>query len=120
LRHWQREAVTRATEAELLEWLSGRLERLGDAGRRAAFVAAVRGNLLFPADVEPLVTVVCDASVVLDDDAAREVNAAGAEFFEQALVAWRSNVPDFKSWVRAVGTTTSARAQHSTCRCARH
>jgi glutamyl-tRNA synthetase len=107
LRHWQREAVTRATEAELLEWLKGRLERVGDAGRRSAFVATVRGNLLFPADVEPLVTVVCDASVALDDDAAREVNAAGAEFFEQALTTWRANAPDFKSWVRAVGAATS-------------
>src|SRR5512139_487629 len=69
LRHWQREAVTRSTEAELLEWLAGRLDRVGDAERRSAFVAAVRGNLLFPADVEPLVTVVCDSTVVLDDDA---------------------------------------------------
>lgn len=107
LRHWQREAVMHASEAELLGWLSGRLERVGDAGRRAAFVAAVRGNLLFPADVEPLVTVVCDASVTLDDDAAREVNAAGAAFFGQALDAWRANAPDFKAWVRAVGAATS-------------
>jgi glutamyl-tRNA synthetase len=107
LRHWQREAVTRATETELLEWLAGRLERVGDAGQRAAFVAAVRGNLLFPADVEPLVTVVCDAHVTLDDDAAREVNTAGAEFFDRALSAWRANGPDFKGWVRAVGAATS-------------
>ena len=107
LRHWQREAVTRATETELLEWLSGRLERVGDAGRRSAFVAAVRGNLLFPADVESLVTVVCDASVALDDDAAHEVNAAGASFFEHALAAWRANAPDFKAWVKAVAAATS-------------
>jgi glutamyl-tRNA synthetase len=107
LRHWQREAVTRATEAELLEWLAGRLERVGDAGRQSAFVAAVRGNLLFPADVEPLVTVVCGESVAPDDDAAREVSGAGAEFFEQALAAWRANAPDFKAWVRGVGASTS-------------
>jgi glutamyl-tRNA synthetase len=107
LRHWQREAVTRATEGEMLEWLAGRLERVGDAGRRAAFVAAVRGNLLFPDDVEPLVTVVCDASVALDEDAAREVSTAGAAFFDQALTAWHANAPDFKAWVRAVGAATS-------------
>jgi len=107
LRHWQREAVTHATEAELLEWLSGRLERVGDATRRAAFVAAVRGNLLFPADVEPLVTVVRDAAVTLDGDASREVIAAGAAFFEQALSEWHATAPDFKSWVRAVGAATS-------------
>jgi glutamyl-tRNA synthetase len=70
-------------------------------------VAAVRGNLLFPTDVEPLVMVVCDESVVLDGDATHEVNAAGAAFFEQALAAWRTNAPDFKAWVRAVGAATS-------------
>jgi len=106
LRHWQREAVTHATEAELLDWLSGRLERVGDAEHRAAFVATVRGNLLFPSDVEPLVTVVCDAAVALDDDAAREVHAAGAAFFEQALATWQASASDFKAWTRAVGAAT--------------
>ena len=107
LRHWQREAVTRATEAELLDWLSDRLDRLGDAGRRAAFLAAVRGNLLFPDDVAPLVAIVCEAQVRLDADAAREVGAAGPGFFEQALDAWRVAAPDFKAWTRAVGVATA-------------
>jgi glutamyl-tRNA synthetase len=106
LRHWQREAVTHATEADLLAWLSCRLDRVGDAGRRAAFLTTVRGNLLFPADVEPLVAVVRDAAVTLDEDAQREVRAAGAVFFEQALSAWQTSGPDFKAWVRAVGAAT--------------
>jgi glutamyl-tRNA synthetase len=107
LRHWQREAVTQASEAQLLEWLSGRLERLGDATRRAEFLAVVRGNLLFPDDVEPLVAIVCDAALALDDEAAREVTSAGPEFFEQALAAWRSAAPDFKAWARTVGVATA-------------
>jgi glutamyl-tRNA synthetase len=107
LRHWQREAVTHATEAELVGWLSGRLERVGDAGRRAAFVAAVRGNLLFPADLEPLVAMVSDAAVAFDEDAQREVAAAGAAFFAQALSDWRVTAPDFKAWVRSVGAATA-------------
>jgi glutamyl-tRNA synthetase len=106
LRHWQREAVGRASEAELLGWLSGRLERLGDARRRAAFLAAVRGNLLFPVDVEPLVAVVCDSGLTLDGDAQREVRAAGRAFFDQALAAWAAHAPDFKAWTRAVGAAT--------------
>jgi len=107
LRHWQREAVTHASEAEILAWLTGRLERLDDERRRAAFVAAVRGNLLFPADVEPLVAIVCDALIALDDEAEREVKSAGAAFFDQALAAWYSTAPDFKAWTRAVGTATA-------------
>jgi glutamyl-tRNA synthetase len=105
LRHWQREAVTHAREAELVEWLGSRLAPLGDAPHRSAFVAAVRGNLLFPADVEPLVAVVCGTAVALDEDAAREVSAAGAAFFQEALTAWGATAPDFKSWVRTVGSS---------------
>ena len=106
LRHWQREAVGRASEAALLDWLSGRLEPLGDTARRSAFVAAVRGNLMFPADADPLVALVCDADVACDAEAGRELAAAGADFFGQALAAWRGNAPDFKAWTRAVGAAT--------------
>ena len=106
LRHWQREALLRATEAELLEWLGNHLAPLGGGSRQAAFVAAVRGNLLFPADVEPLVRIVCDREVTPDDAAAGEIAAAGREFFEQAAAAWQNHGADFKAWTRAVGAST--------------
>jgi glutamyl-tRNA synthetase len=106
LRHWQREALMRATEAELLEWLGNRVAPLGEGARRAAFVTAVRGNLLFPADVEPLVRIVCDRDVVPDDMAAGEIAAAGREFFEQAAAVWQAHGADFKGWTRAVGAAT--------------
>lgn len=107
LRHWQREAVTHATPAGLSAWLGDRLARVGDAARRDAFIAAVRGNLLFPADVDPLVAIVCDAQVTFDDEAAREMRAAGVAFFDQALAAWRAHAPDFRAWARAVGAATA-------------
>ena len=106
LRHWQREAVGRAGEAELLAWLGARLQRLGGMAQRTAFVAAVRGNLLFPSDADPLLDVVCETAVVPDEEAAREMIAAGTEFFAAALAEWRTHVPDFRAWTRAVGATT--------------
>jgi glutamyl-tRNA synthetase len=106
LRHWQREALMRATAGELLEWLGNRAAPLGESARRAAFVTAVRGNLLFPADVEPLVRIVCDREVAPDDMAAGEIAAAGREFFEQAAAAWQTHGADFKGWTRAVGAVT--------------
>jgi len=107
LRHWQREAVTHASEAELDDWLGDRLASLPDLARRTAFLGAVRGNLLFPADVEPLVEVVCgEPRLVPEPDAAGEVQAAGRGFFEQALAAWRSHATDFRAWTRAVGAAT--------------
>lgn len=109
LRHWQREAVGRATETELAAWLEGRLDRLGDPQRQLEFVAAVRGNLLFPADADPLVGMVCDAQVVPDGDAAREIAAAGPGFFAQAAAEWQSSAADFRKWTRAVGASTGRR-----------
>ena len=106
LRHWQREALVRAGESDLLDWLGDRLARLGDRTRRAAFIAVVRGNLLFPADVEPLVQVVCDREVATDDAAAREIVAAGRAFFDQAATDWQTHAPDFKAWTRAVAAGT--------------
>ena len=41
-----------------------------------------------------------------DDDASREMAAAGTEFFSAALVAWRAHAPDFKTWTRVVGAST--------------
>ena len=106
LRHWQREAVTRATVGELLVWLGPRLDELGDETRRMALVAAVRGNLLFPSDAEPLVAIVCREEVPIEAEAATAVVEAGPGFFEQAGGAWTTSAGDFKAWTRAVGEAT--------------
>jgi glutamyl-tRNA synthetase len=109
LRHWQREAVGQATEADLEAWLEPRLDRLGSRERQLAFLAAVRGNLLFPADADALVAMVCDAQVAPDADAAREIASAGPAFFAQAAAASAASTTDFKSWTRAVGAETGRR-----------
>jgi glutamyl-tRNA synthetase len=109
LRHWQREAVTRASAAELVAWLGGRLDRLGDARRRIEFIVAVRGNLMFPSDADPLIDVVCGAAVAADEDAAREIAAAGCGFYRQAVDAWQASGGDFRAWTRAVGAATGRR-----------
>jgi glutamyl-tRNA synthetase len=70
------------------------------------FVAAVRGNLLFPADVEPLVRVVIEEHVPPDADAAAAIGAAGADFFVKAVGEWASASGDFRAWTRAVGAAT--------------
>jgi len=109
LRHWQREAVTHAGETELHRWLDGRLARLGGAERERAFVAAVRGNLLFPGDADPLVAMICDAEAAPDGDAAREIAAAGGDFFATAATAWAGAAADFRAWTRAVAERSGRR-----------
>jgi glutamyl-tRNA synthetase len=106
LRHWQREAVTRASADELVEWLGPRLGTLGDVARKSAFVAAVRGNLLFPNDVEPLVHVVCGDPAPPDAEAAAAIAGAGPEFFGKAAGEWASSGGNFRAWTRAVAAAT--------------
>jgi glutamyl-tRNA synthetase len=106
LRHWQREAVTRASVDALIAWLGPRLDALASHARKADFVAAVRGNLLFPADAEPLERTVCGQLVALDVDAEAAVARAGPDFFRRAAGEWTSHASDFKAWTRAVGAAT--------------
>jgi glutamyl-tRNA synthetase len=107
LRHWQREAVTRASVDSLVGWLGPRLEPFASHERKVEFVAAVRGNLLFPVDAEPLVRAVCEELVTLDEDAEVAVAGAGPGFFRQAAGEWESNAGDFKAWARAVAAATA-------------
>ena len=106
LRHWQREALTRASSEALQEWLGARLARLGSPERQRAFIAAVRGNLLFPADAEELVQAVCEEEVAPSATAAAEIAAAGPAFFVAAAAAWPGHATDFKAWTRAVLAAT--------------
>jgi glutamyl-tRNA synthetase len=109
LRHWQREAVSHASDAELVAWLADRLVRLGDPARARTFVATIRGNVLFPADAEPLVAIVSGDELHADGDAAQEIMAAGTEFFEQARSAWVTGDGEFRPWTQAVANTTGRR-----------
>jgi glutamyl-tRNA synthetase len=109
LRHWQREALTRASVAEVCAWLGARLERLGDEARQLAFVSAVRGNLLFPADADLWIRALCDEDPALTADAAEQIEKAGGAFFAAATVAWQTTGADFKAWTRAVSASTGAK-----------
>jgi glutamyl-tRNA synthetase len=107
LRHWQREAITHSTTADLIEWLGSRVEPLGAMERKVEFVAAVRGNLMFPADADALVRAVCEEFAPPDDEARAAMSGAGAAFFSTAASEWASHGGDVKAWTRAVGSATS-------------
>jgi glutamyl-tRNA synthetase len=108
LRHWQREAITRATLAETGQWLGSRLDPLGDdASLREAFIGVVKGNLMFPADVDGLVAVVSQDSIPYSNEAAAQVAGAGPDFFAAAHALFAAHAGDFKGWARAIGAATA-------------
>jgi glutamyl-tRNA synthetase len=107
LRHWQREAVVHATPDDLDRWLGHRLDALGQGAPRRAFIDAVRGNVLFPADVEELVPVVANDEITVSGDAAAQIAEAGADFFGHARALHAAAAgDDFKAWTRAVAEAT--------------
>ncbi len=106
LRHWQREAVMHATDAEIGQWLGSHLDALPAHMEHGAFVAVVRGNVLLPADVDELVVVVGHDSVPVAYDAAAQIVEAGAEFFTSAASVFAPHAADFKAWTRAIAEAT--------------
>jgi glutamyl-tRNA synthetase len=106
LLHWQREAVLHASNDELERWLDARLEPLDQQPHRQAFVAVVRGNVLLPTDVDPLVAIVTGGRVSLEPEAVAQVTEAGPEFFERARDLLGRFEGDFKGWTRAVAEAT--------------
>lgn len=109
LRHWQREALMRATPEALRAWLGPALAALGDADRQLAFVAAVRGNVLFPSDAAPWLRAVCDDELAPSSEASDQLARAGTAFFAAAAEAWATRADDFKLWTRAIAEATGAK-----------
>ena len=108
LRHWQREAITRASTAEIEQWLGSRLDALGsDAALRDTFVNVVKGNLMFPADADSLIAVVTQDAIAISPEATSQIAGAGAQFFDAARALFAQHTADFKGWTRAIATATA-------------
>ena len=106
LRHWQREAVTHSTDAQIEQWLGTHLDALPAGRERSEFVAVVKGNVLFPAEVDELVAVVASDSVPVSADATAQITEAGPEFFASAGQLHGASAGDFKAWTRAIAEAT--------------
>jgi nondiscriminating glutamyl-tRNA synthetase len=81
LRHWQKEAVARADVATLAAWAPYAVP----AGARDVFVAAVRPNLLLPADAAEWAHVVYGDLPCAEGAARDAIVQAGAAYFDAAL-----------------------------------
>jgi glutamyl-tRNA synthetase len=86
LRHWQKEAVARAPAAVLEGWILGRVP----PGTEAAFVAALRANVVLPADLCDWAPVIHGELPCLEAEPRAQVTAAGAAYFAAALIGARA------------------------------
>lgn len=106
LRHWQREAIARISDAELATWLEPFAPAGIDAQRLAAFHRVVRPNLEFPDDVVPWIDVVFGELKQFSPEAAAAIAEAGADFFLAARQVHQQAGNDLKPLAKELSAAT--------------
>ena len=106
LLHWQKEAVAHLTPEAFQRWIGGEIPAGLDAAAIATFTAAVRHNVVFPADAKRWVEVVFGNLTQPAPEAVAAIHEAGDQFFGAALDAF-ARTHDFKQAVREIGQQTS-------------
>jgi nondiscriminating glutamyl-tRNA synthetase len=107
---WQRDVAHHMPLEESERWLESETPRDIDAGRRRAFIAAIRPNVLLPSDVARWRDVVFGPSPALDETSLARVREAGPQFFSAAARAAAVD-PSLDAIVQAVKTATGAKGQ---------
>jgi glutamyl-tRNA synthetase len=111
LRHWQREAVHRASPERLWRWMaSAELEALVPAAERERFVATVQANLESPADGLAWARRLYAEPVPCTEEARAAIVAAGAEFFATAAEACAPG-QSFEALAGALAAATARRGR---------
>ena len=106
LRHWQKEAVHRAPGRLLEDWARGRVP----PGHETEFVAAVRANLVLPADAAEWAHIVYGQLPCADPELRTLYAAAGASFFLAADAALAAGA-DYATLVGAIRSATGQKGK---------
>jgi glutamyl-tRNA synthetase len=107
---WQREVAHHMPLEESERWLAAETPVDIDERRRRAFIAAIRPNVLLPADVARWRDVVFGPLPSLEGEALARVHEAGAQFFRAAADA-AARDPSLAAIVDAVKSATGAKGQ---------
>ncbi len=97
LLHWQREAVLRTGAGALWSWMATTAGERVPAPDRNAFVEAIRGNILFPAEAGHWAQAVYAPELAISHAAREVIQATGEEFFDFARRALEKHGTDFKA-----------------------
>jgi glutamyl-tRNA synthetase len=107
---WQREVAHHMPLEESERWLAAETPPDIDAGRRRAFIAAIRPNVVLPSDVARWREVVFGGAPALDEISLARVREAGAQFFRAAADAAATG-GKLDAIVNAVKAATGAKGQ---------
>lgn len=116
LLHWQKEAVARASDAELWAWISERTYQSGrhiqdwvPSDQALRFVHTVRENIVVPLDAWLWAGNLYAPADAFDPDARQVIRQAGGAFFRAAL----DGLPaaDFNAFAKQLGTATGRKGK---------
>jgi len=122
LEHWQRLAIAALDEAAFLRWCA--LDAMPvPAADRAAFAAAIRGNVLLPREAQHWAVSLygdVDGAGAPSAEAQPVVDEARGAFFAAALVALDASGADYPAFTKRLGAATGrkGRALHAPVRAA--
>lgn len=111
LDYWQRQAVQHAGADTLWQWLGDAVQALVPAAARAAFIAAVRGNIAMPAEGLRWAQILFTDTLVLGDEAAAAVREAGPRFFEAAATALDAHPADYAAMIERLKRDSGAKGK---------
>lgn len=97
LMHWQRETLLCLSADEIWSAMGDKVHALVPADKRAAFIAAVRANVTFPAEALHWAQIVFTDTLAVSHPARAALTAAGEEFFDVARRALEKHGADFKA-----------------------
>jgi glutamyl-tRNA synthetase len=103
LLYWQKEALARASDAFLWEWMAQKVRDLVPPDRAIGFVQTVRENVTFPNDARSWAERLFTEGWPYARDAESALLEAGAGFFTTARELLPNGEVDFKVFARAVG-----------------
>ena len=97
LMHWQREALRHLSADEIWRSMGEPVHALVPPDKREAFIAAVRANVVFPAEALHWAQIVFTDTLALTHPARAAITAAGEEFFDVLRRAFEKHGTDFKA-----------------------
>lgn len=115
LDHWQKEAVLRLNDGEMLDWLLAHEARSEITARvpaeeRAHFVLTVRDNIVMPVDAAKLARALYEEKDFHASDAVDVIRETDAAFFEQALAALDA-AENFRDFAKSVGAAAGVKGK---------
>ncbi len=99
LDHWQRRALDRGSPEGLWAWMGEEVRRLVPEPDQDAFVAAIRGNALFPSEALGWARIIYEEPPPLSEAARETLAAAGPGYIPLALQALAASSGDFGGFI---------------------